>query len=121
MLFLGEIYRVQLVMLPALLIGVMCSFYVHAKGMRIWSEHYPDLSSIIARRIYLWSGFGGTVLMFGLYAPFFADEKVLVLYLLSVAMLCFAFCFAAFANFYSGLSKALKASESEPEIASALE
>jgi len=113
---LSEFYLAQIILLPTLLISIMYSFYVHAKAMQCWSEHYPDLSSTNARLSYLWCGFGGTVLMFGLYAPFFADEKLPMLSLFSVAMLSFAFCFAAFAAFYSGLSKALKSSESAAEI-----
>ena len=42
---LKKTYVAQIVLLPGFVIGLIYSNYLHAKIMRIWSEHFPDTNS----------------------------------------------------------------------------
>jgi hypothetical protein len=112
-----QISIVALILLAILVGMVIYSFFVHASAMRIWTDHYPNSTAVTVRNVYFVSGIATTVLTIVLTMYFILQAQEPSKILLMGLMLLFALSFAAFADFYGRLTRALKSTESNEKIA----
>lgn len=100
--------QIVAIMLFVALIGMMIhSCIVHARAMQIWNEHFPDSAARTARGVFFASGIAATLFGGGIIAIAIQHREEPSNILLFGLMLVFALSFAAFADFYGRLRKAL--------------